>query len=48
MVLDDPLSAVDAPTATLILQRLFGENGIVRRSNATVIMTTSVRKYSPV
>ncbi len=46
IVLDDPLSAVDAPTATFILQRLFGENGILRSPNTTVIMTTSSRKCS--
>ncbi|OAA80128.1 ABC transporter, transmembrane domain, type 1 [Akanthomyces lecanii RCEF 1005] len=41
MVLDDMFSSVDPETAGLIFSRLFGPQGIVRRWNCTVIMTTN-------
>ena len=44
LALDDTLSAVDTTTAAAILDRLFGQNGILQSSNVTVIMVTSLRE----
>ncbi|OAR03170.1 hypothetical protein LLEC1_03577 [Akanthomyces lecanii] len=41
LVLDDVLSALDGETATTIVGRLFGTNGLMRRWGRTVIMTTN-------
>lgn len=41
MILDNMFSSVDPETAGLIFNRLFGPQGIVRRWNCTVIMTTN-------
>lgn len=41
MILDDMFSSVDPETAGLIFSRLFGPQGIVRRWDCTVIMTTN-------
>ncbi|KAJ6788184.1 hypothetical protein PWT90_06047 [Aphanocladium album] len=40
MVFDDVLSSLDETTANKIVQRLLGPNGLLRRWNTTVIMTT--------
>ncbi|OAA78570.1 ABC transporter, transmembrane domain, type 1 [Akanthomyces lecanii RCEF 1005] len=40
MVLDDIFSALDHPTAMAIFSGLFGENGILRQSRCTVILST--------
>jgi ABC-type Mn2+/Zn2+ transport system ATPase subunit len=45
LVLDDPLSAVDVTTSSIIAERLFGENGLLRKRNATVLMTTNSGKF---
>lgn len=44
MVLDDIFSALDHPTAMAIFSGLFGENGILRQSRCTVILSTHLRK----
>lgn len=41
MVLDDMFSSVDPETAGIIFDRLLGPQGIVRRWNCTVVMTTN-------
>ncbi|KAJ4154886.1 hypothetical protein LMH87_000159 [Akanthomyces muscarius] len=41
MVLDDMFSAIDPATASLIFDRLFGPDGMVRQWSCTVIMTTN-------
>lgn len=46
MVLDDILSALDPDTAQFVFSRLFGSEGLVRRWNCTVVMTTNQRKLS--
>lgn len=43
MVLDDMFSAIDPATASLIFDRLFGPDGMVRQWSCTVIMTTNRR-----
>ncbi len=40
MVLDDVLSAIDARTEQLVVGRLFGKRGLVRRLGTTVILAT--------
>lgn len=40
IILDDVLSSLDEATATTIVRRLVGPNGLLRRWNLTVIMTT--------
>ncbi|KAJ3496798.1 hypothetical protein NLG97_g2398 [Lecanicillium saksenae] len=41
MVIDDILSALDPATAKAVFVNLFGKEGLVRRWNCTVIMTTN-------
>jgi ATP-binding cassette, subfamily C (CFTR/MRP), member 1 len=40
VILDDVLSAIDAKTEKLIVDRLFGENGIFKTLGSTVILAT--------
>ncbi|KAF4624451.1 hypothetical protein G7Y89_g13720 [Cudoniella acicularis] len=40
MVFDDVLSAIDARTEKLIVERLFGTTGLLRRLNSTIILAT--------
>ena len=44
LALDDSLSAIDTTTSRAILNRLFGESGLLKNSNVTVIMVTSLRE----
>ncbi|KAJ6781136.1 hypothetical protein PWT90_04855 [Aphanocladium album] len=41
MVIDDVLSALDPATARAVFANLFGSDGLVRRWNCTVVMTTN-------
>ncbi|KAJ6785359.1 hypothetical protein PWT90_03234 [Aphanocladium album] len=41
MVIDDVLSALDPDTAQTVFTNLFGKDGLVRRWNCTVVMTTN-------
>jgi ATP-binding cassette subfamily C (CFTR/MRP) protein 1 len=45
VLLDDILSALDASTREQIVQRLFGEEGVFRRLNSTVILATNATQY---
>lgn len=47
IVLDDVLSALDVTTASIILNRLLGPNGLLIQTGATVIMTTNIREHLP-
>ncbi|OAR02281.1 hypothetical protein LLEC1_06609 [Akanthomyces lecanii] len=40
VVLDDPFSALDRPTATAVLNNLCGRDGLFRQSNSTVILAS--------
>jgi ATP-binding cassette subfamily C (CFTR/MRP) protein 1 len=40
IILDDVLSAIDAKTESFIVERLFGENGILQTLGSTVILAT--------
>ncbi|PYH49541.1 putative ATP-binding cassette transporter [Aspergillus saccharolyticus JOP 1030-1] len=40
VLLDDVLSALDSNTKSLVLERLFGKQGVFRRLNSTVIFVT--------
>jgi ABC-type nitrate/sulfonate/bicarbonate transport system ATPase subunit len=40
MLLDDVFSGMDGHTAELVSDQLLGPNGILRKSNATVILAT--------
>ncbi|PYI23686.1 putative ATP-binding cassette transporter [Aspergillus violaceofuscus CBS 115571] len=40
VLLDDVLSALDIVTKSLVLERLFGERGVFRKLNSTVILVT--------
>ena len=44
IVLDDVLSAIDARTEALVVNRLFGETGLFRRLGSTVILATHASK----
>lgn len=44
VLLDNILSALDADTAELVFKRVCGRNGLLRRWNSTVIMTTNQPK----
>lgn len=46
LVLDDVFSAVDQDTAHLLLSRLLGPEGILRKSKTTVIIATHSRTNS--
>jgi ATP-binding cassette subfamily C (CFTR/MRP) protein 1 len=45
MVLDDVLSAIDAGTERLVIERLLGRTGLLRRLNSTVILATHAGKH---
>jgi ABC-type thiamine transport system ATPase subunit len=47
LLLDDPFSALDKTTRDLILIRLFGASGLLRKLGTTVIYTTHDGKHSP-
>lgn len=40
LLLDDVFSALDNTTARLVFKRLLGEDGILRKSGATVVLAT--------
>ncbi len=40
VVLDDVLSAIDARTEQLIVERLFGAEGILKKLGSTVVLAT--------
>lgn len=40
LILDDILSGLDKTTEMLVFQRVFGRNGIIRRSKSTVLLAT--------
>jgi ABC-type multidrug transport system fused ATPase/permease subunit len=44
-VLDDILSAIDAKTEALVVERLFGESGLLKRSGSTTILATHAGKF---
>ncbi|KAJ6779774.1 hypothetical protein PWT90_04952 [Aphanocladium album] len=44
LLLDNVLSALDTNTASLVFQRVCGPDGLLRRWNCTVIMTTNQRE----
>lgn len=46
--IDDAFSGMDAHTVEAVSLQLFGKNGILRKLQATVIMTTHNRKPSNV
>jgi len=48
MVLDDILSAIDARTEQLVVERLFGKAGLLRRINSTIILATHASEHNPV
>ena len=45
LLLDDVLSALDANTETLIMQRLLSSTGIMRRLKAAVVLVTHAVRY---
>jgi len=45
LILDDVFSAVDQDTAHLMLTRLLGPEGLLRKSKSTVIIATHSRTY---
>ncbi|OKL58187.1 hypothetical protein UA08_06868 [Talaromyces atroroseus] len=45
LILDDVLSAVDWQTEQIILNRVFGKEGICRRTGLTVLMTAHSRRH---
>ncbi|RAL01356.1 putative multidrug resistance protein [Aspergillus ibericus CBS 121593] len=47
MVLDDVLSALDAQTETHIVDRLLGENGLLRSIGVTVFLITHTTQHFP-
>ncbi|PYI11439.1 putative multidrug resistance protein [Aspergillus sclerotiicarbonarius CBS 121057] len=47
MVLDDVLSALDAQTETHIVDRLLGENGLLRNIGVTVFLITHTTQHFP-
>jgi ATP-binding cassette, subfamily C (CFTR/MRP), member 1 len=40
LVLDDIFSAIDAKTESLVVERLFGKDGILKRGDATTVLAT--------
>lgn len=42
VIMDDPLSALDGDTARAIIQGLCGQNGILKRSGATVVISSNM------
>ncbi|KAJ3546303.1 hypothetical protein NM208_g2067 [Fusarium decemcellulare] len=47
LVLDDVFSSLDNSTSDKVFQRLMGANGLLRRINTTVILTTSHVRFLP-
>ncbi|KAM0429767.1 hypothetical protein ACHAPT_006373 [Fusarium lateritium] len=47
LVLDDVFSSLDNSTSEKVFQRLMGTNGLLRRNNTTVILTTSKVHFLP-
>jgi ABC-type multidrug transport system fused ATPase/permease subunit len=45
IILDDVLSAIDAKTESLIVERLFGKNGIFKTLGSTVILATHASEW---
>jgi ATP-binding cassette subfamily C (CFTR/MRP) protein 1 len=45
MVFDDVLSAIDARTEKLVVERLFGKAGLLRRMNSTIVLVTHAGKH---
>lgn len=45
VVLDDVLSAIDARTEKLVVERLLGKTGLLRNLNSTVILATHAGKH---
>lgn len=44
LVLDDVLSSLDSNTASTIVARLFGDDGLLRGTDTATIMTTNTSK----
>jgi len=44
MILDDILSAIDAKTESLVVERLFGKAGLLKQLNSTTILATHAGK----
>ncbi|KAF4471540.1 Canalicular multispecific organic anion transporter 2 [Fusarium albosuccineum] len=47
LVLDDVFSSLDNSTSDKVFQRLMGPTGLLRRTNTTVILTTSHARFLP-
>lgn len=45
VVFDDTFSGLDAQNTRLIGERLFGRDGILRRTSTSVVLATHNRKY---
>ncbi|RDA86714.1 hypothetical protein CP532_4180 [Ophiocordyceps camponoti-leonardi (nom. inval.)] len=45
MILDDILSALDSKTAANIMSRLFGDNGLLKKRQVTVVLATHASEY---
>jgi ABC-type transport system involved in cytochrome bd biosynthesis fused ATPase/permease subunit len=45
MVFDDILSAIDAKTEALVVERLFGKTGILKQLGSTTILATHAGEY---
>lgn len=41
VVLDDVFGGLDAATGDLVFDNLFGEQGLLRRANATIVLASS-------
>jgi ATP-binding cassette subfamily C (CFTR/MRP) protein 1 len=46
LVIDDMLAGLDNTTEKLVFDRVFGPNGLLRKSNATVILATHATYYA--
>jgi ATP-binding cassette subfamily C (CFTR/MRP) protein 1 len=46
MLLDDVLSALDNTTESLIVERLLGPDGILRKLGTTVVLATHASKFA--
>lgn len=46
VLVDDALSSADVTTSKKVMSRFFGQNGIVRKTGATVVMTTNKRVFA--
>jgi ATP-binding cassette subfamily C (CFTR/MRP) protein 1 len=47
ILLDDVFSALDTNTQTVVMFRLFGEAGLLRRPNMTVVLATHASQFHP-